>query len=448
MDNYIYDQCEEEEISLKDAFFYCLRHLKQMLIFGLVCMLLLGGLKGYKTYASDKAMKEQDSLTDSGETDITGEEIEEYKARVIKGLEAKKEQLTTYVEEDELFKMNPYNTYAAKATYFVDSGYKLNAYSSVQDIDYTNTLLDAYCIKLMDKDNLDSIAKKYGINGTLSDYVNISYNNNLLNIQVFNEDQELAYKILHELTDSLSSIHEELDTSICSHSITFVSENTYADSDWVLNKQKDKVNNANNTFTSINSLNENLDNLDNYVGEGSSSKSIIKSFVKFGIIGFAAGIILVGGCYFVAFLLKESVYSADELKEKTGIRVIGNIASDKKRSRFIAWIDGLEQRVTATDYNLIATSIDTFSDNTNVLVAGDVADRAVIESNLKDLIKDKTLIFAGSLEKDINALKALEKCEDVVLLAKCNETSYKSLNAQKERLSDLNKNIVGCVVEE
>ena len=448
MDNFSYEIYDEEDtIRIRDIFFYCLRHLRQMLILGIIAMLLLGGFKGYKSYTAFKANEEENALIGSGEAD-TSSDIEADRAKFMKELELKSEQLTTYMKEDELFMMNPYNTYAAKATYFVDSGYKVNPYSTVQDIDYTNTLLDAYCVRLQDKDNLDNIAKKYDIKGKLSDYVTVSYNNRLLYVCVFNEDQDAAAKILHDLTDSIASIQEEINKSICSHTITFVSESIYADNEWVLSRQNDRINNVKNTLANIDALSESLESLDTEAATGSASKAFIKGFVKFGILGLIAGIILVGACYFVIFLFKDSVYSADELKDKTDIRVLGNIASDKKCSKYIALINRIEKRAAATDYNLIATSIDTFSDGTSVLLTGDVADRDVIESKLKELIKDKTLIFAGSIDKDINALKALDKCEDVIILAKCNETGYKSINEQKERLTDLNKNVIGCLVVE
>ncbi len=446
MDNYNYEY-EDEEFNLRDAFFYTLRHLKQMLIVGLVCMLLLGGYKGYKAYGDTKA---QNELVDTNNLSASGNNVsDETKQRLISDLENKSQQLSSYLEEDELFDMDPYNTFAAKATYFVDSGYRVNPNSTVQDIDYTNTLLDAYVIKLMDKDSLDSIAKKYGIKGNLSDYVTVNYGNQLLYVYVFNEDQDLALNILHNITDSISSIQEELSTNISSHTITFVSESTYVDSDWVLNKQNVKITNIKNTLTSIDDLNAKLDSLDTTKLESVSPiKSMFSSFIKYGLIGVIVGVILVGVYYFVAFLLKDSVYSSDELKDKTDIRVLGNIASDKKCSKYISWINKVEKRVTSTDYNLIATSIETFCNGSSVLVTGDVANKELIEANLKNLIKDKTLIFTGSLDKDTNALKALDKCDDVVLLAKCNETNYKSINDYKERLLDLNKNIVGCVVEE
>ncbi len=440
MDNYNYEY-EDEEFNLRDAFFYVLRHLKQMLIVGLVCMLLLGGYKGYKAYGDAKAHNDLISTSD-----VDDGSVEDNKINLLKELEIKKEQLNSEMEEDELFKMNPYNTYVAQATYFIDA-----ANSNIQNIYYTNTLLGAYVAKLIDKDNLDSIANKYDINGNLSDYVSADYSNQLLYIYVFNENKELASNILHDITDSISSIQEELNSKISYHTITFVSESTNIniDSETVLEAQNTKITNIKNTLTSIDTLNTKLDSLDTIGFEVvSTSKAFINSFVKFGLIGLVAGVILVCFYYFIAFLLKDSVYSADELKDKTDIRVLGNIASDKKYGKYISWINKVEKRVTSTDYNLIATSIEIFSNSSNVLITGDAANKELIESNLKNLIKDKTLIFAGSLDKDINALKALDKCDNVVLLAKCNETNYKSINDYKERLLDLNKNIVGCVVEE
>lgn len=436
MDNYGYEY-EEDEISLKDAFFYILRHLKQMLIVGLVCLLLLGGYKGFKSF---KDAKEQNELYANNEA------LAAERQKIVDDLDAKSQELSSYMAE---FNVASNNAYVARATYFVDSGFKVNPNSTVQDIDYTDTLLAAYSVKLQDKSSLDKIAKKYDIEGNLSDYVTVNYSSHLLYVYAYNEDQKMALNILHDITSSIDSITEELVSSISSHTITFVSEDVYLDSEWVLNRQNARITSITNTLANIDSLKTSLNSLDTEIGSiVNPGKALFSDFIKFGLIGFVVGAILVCGYYFVLFLLKDSVYSADELKDKTDIRVLGNIATDKKVSKYISWINKVEKRVTSTDYNLIATSIETFSNGSSVLVIGDVKDRDVIESNLKSLIKDKTLIFTGLLDKDINALKALDKCNDVVLLAKCNESCYKSINGQKERLKDLNKNIVGCVVEE
>ena len=138
------------------------------------------------------------------------------------------------------------------------------------------------------------------------------------------------------------------------------------------------------------------------------------------------------------FIFNNKVYSADEFKDKTNIRVLGNIASDK-----LTFIDKLEHRPINTDINLLSSNLNTFSNSKTILFTGELLDEQLLSK-----LNNKDIISTGSIIDDSKAIDSLSKTNDIVLVVKCNKTDYKTINEVRQRIKDLNKNIVGCVVVE
>lgn len=434
--NYNYYE-EEEEISLVDLIAYVFRHLKKMLILSIVVGLVLGGLLGYKKSRNNAVNNDIDTFLVSKES-------------FDKKLEETNEELNNFLINNDFFGLTPYNSVQARALYYVDVD---------SDADYVASLIKTYIAKLTSSDVLTEIAKKYNISEVyVSDYISIyshisnnqvDKDNNLIDINVYYSDEEVANSILNDLEGKLLSYNNELSSSIGTNKLTLVSENVYKGfNNNVVSVQKDKINYINGLVTSITDIQKQLNALS--TSEETNGVSFKKAFVKYSLIGFVGAFFVLCVYYALAFIFSDKVYSANEFKDKAKIKVLGNLTFDKTNSKYIGWINKLEKRPTSNDYDLIVSNINAYGDTKKVLLSGDLEDsiKQDIASNLKKLLKDVEILSCGSLLTDSSAVNELDSVDSVVLLAKCNKSSYKTIKEEKDKLNDLKvTNIYAIVVE-
>lgn len=434
--NYNYYE-EEEEISLVDLIAYVFRHLKKMLIVSIVVGLVIGGLLGYKKSRNNVVNNDSDTFLVSKES-------------LDKKLEETNEDLNNYLINNDFFGFTPYNSVQARALYYVDVD---------SDADYVASLIKTYIAKLTSSDVLTDIAKKYNISEVyVGDYISIyshinnnqvDKDNNLIDINVYYSDEEIANSILNDLENKLLSYNDELSNSIGTNKLTLVSENIYKGfNNDIVSVQKGKVNFINELITSITDTQKQLNSL--YTSESTNNVSFKKVFVKYGVIGFVGMSFAMCVYYALAFIFSDKVYSANEFKDKTKIKVVGNLTFSKNNDKYINWINKLEKRPTINDYELIASNIKAYGNTNKVLLSGNLEDsiKEDIVSNLKKLLKNVEIISCGSLLTDSNAVNELDSVDSVILLAKCNKSSYKTIKEEKNKLDDLKvTNVYAIVVE-
>lgn len=436
--NYNYYE-EEEEISLVDLIAYVFRHLKKMLIVSIVVALVLGGLLGYKKSRGNVTIEDDDLNSFL----VSKESLD-------KKLEETNEELNNYLVNNDFFGMTPYNSVQARALYYVDVD---------SDADYVASLIKTYIAKLTSSDVLTEIAKKYNISEVyVSDYVSIyshvnnnqvDKDNNLIDINVYYSDEEIANSILNDLENKLLSYNDELSNSIGVNKLTLVSENVYKGfNNDIVSIQKDKVDFINDLITSITDTQKQLNSL--YTSELNDNVSFKKTFVKYGVIGFVGVFFVMCVYYAIAFIFSDKVYSANEFKDKAKIKVLGDLTFTKTNSKYINWINKLEKRPTSNNYELLASNIKAYGNTNKVLLSGNLEDgiKEDIVSNLKKLLKNVEIISCGSLLTDSNAVNELDSVDSVILLAKCNKSSYKTIKEEKDKLNDLKvTNVYAIVVE-
>lgn len=435
--NYNYYE-EDDEISLLNLIGYVFRHLKKMLIVSIVVGLVLGGLLGYKKSRGNVTIEDDDLNSFL----VSKESLD-------KKLEETNEELNNYLVNNDFFGLTPYNSVQARALYYVDVD---------SDADYVASLIKTYIAKLTSSDVLAEIAKKYNISEVyVSDYISIyshvsnnqvDKDNNLIDINVYYSDEEIANSILTDLESKLLSYNDELSSSIGTNKLTLVSENVYKGfNNNIVSVQKDKISYINGLVTSITDIQIQLNTLST---SETNSVSFKKAFVKYSLIGFVGVFFVLCVYYALAFIFSDKVYSSNEFKDKTKIKVLGNLTFDKTNSKYIGWINKLEKRPTSNDYDLVVSNIIAYGDTKKVLLSGDLEDdiKEDIVSNLKTLLKNVEIISCGSLLTDSNAVNELDSVDSVILLAKCNKSSYKTIKEEKNKLDDLKvTNIYAIVLE-
>ena len=181
--------------------------------------------------------------------------------------------------------------------------------------------------------------------------------------------------------------------------------------------------------------------------------SAVKSAVKFGVIGgvLGAGIVVVIVC--VVFLMSDKVYSAKELKERYGVKVLGALPGKTCKCPIDQWLNKLEGRVFEADEavrnGLIAQNVrNNIGEMKNLLILGTV-DRVLVEAiakALKDALPEITVVSGGNMLKDVDTLKNLPECDGVVLVEACGVSKHGDIALEIEKATDLGKSVLGCVV--
>ena len=433
--NYNYYE-EEEEISLVDLIAYVFRHLKKMLIVSFVVGLVIGGLLGYK-----KSRVNEEEYTTSMETYLASKEILDKKIDLITN------DLSNYVEKSSFFDLNTENSIQAKALYLVDTGYQVIPSSTYQNHDYTSTVINTYINKITSSNVLNKLAKKYNIGeDSINDYIYVTTSDYMIDINVYYTNEKDALDMLHDLEDVLLSYNDEISSSIAENNLTKISETTYQGvNNDIVSIQQNKLTVIDTYIESLNKVQSELSALNE--PENTSFK---KSFIKYGAIGFVGIFFVMCVYYALAFIFSDKVYSANEFKDKAKIKVLGDITFTKTNSKYINWINKLEKRPTINDYELVASNIKAYGNTNKVLLSGNLEDsiKEDIVFNLKKLLKNVEIISCGSLLTDSSAVNELDSVDSVILLAKCNKSSYKTIKEEKNKLNDLKiTNVYAIVVE-
>ena len=300
MDNY---NDYEQEINLKDCFFYVLRHLKLMLIVALVLGLLLGGYKGYTEYSKELKYSETNNIENISNYEKSIESLS-------KELDSKKASLVNYINNSAFLSLDPYSSYQIVNNYFVSTDYKIIASNSYQDIDYTWSVINSYVSYLSSDDILEELANKNNLElSNLKEFVDISCDNSIdkqnyiISISVYSNDKDEALSILDSFDDILPSITSKINKSVVNNSISLVSTNIYkGENSDILNKQQEFTSNFKSLLSDINSTQSSIDSLSELSYIGNPIKALTSSFIKWFLIGFVVGGVLIAGVYFLIFI--------------------------------------------------------------------------------------------------------------------------------------------------
>ncbi len=443
------DNYQDEEINLKDMFFYVLRQLKALVISGIVVGIILCVFMGFKGYKKQIGLNEYAVLKES-----EYEDFEQTKKRLNAAINDRRIDFQNYMNNSSFLSLNPYDTYQATATYYISTDYEILLESQVQNFDYTNAVLSTYVDLLKDSNVVNEISKKYDIEN-FEEFINIYTYNHILSINVYNSDELVAKNILQDLEDNIPSIKKQIESTIGDNEISLLNVSTLKGSQsGLISLQNDKTQYLSALLEKLNTLQTNLTKLEDPSLNASPVKKGIKSGIKGGVLGFIVGFFMLVVLYGIKFAIKDTVYSADELKDRTKLRVIGTIANnEEKTTKLLRWINKKENRVDCNDnernYRVIASNIKICLGNKDkILISNNVSKEKENElvNKLHILLPNIQIINKGNILNSPEAIDALTECNNVILLAECNETKYKSLLEEKELLTNLDKNIMGCVV--
>ncbi len=447
----------EQEIDLKDLMFAVLHRWRTVVLAAAVLAVVLGGYRAVSVYRgggdAETAQKDYQMAVELYETNLANCE------REIDNLTESIEAQQKYLEESRLMNMDPYKVWVAQTVLFVKTDYQIMPDMMYQNLDYTNTILAAYGVAIADSEFLQKIAEKAGMDEQyLKELISTEVSGNLLTIKVKDDTENGAKTIMNAILEGLGDAQKLIRTSIGSHTVSEISSDVSSPrlDQELQDMQKTQSDYMATLNASLRSKQDELNALEEPAEVSSSLAEVLKSGVRYAVLGGVLGAFLVVFCVCVAFLMSDKVYSAKELKNRCRVKVLGSLPlSEKKPAAFDAWLRKLEGRAGGADesveYGLIAANIANYAGAAKTLMVAGTADVKLIsalESGLKSRLTGVKLIHGGNLLRDGQSLRQLPDCDGVVLVEQCSRSAYGDVMQEIENVKDLQKAIVGCVVFE
>lgn len=459
----------EQEIDLKDLMFAVLHKWKCIIIVAIVFAVILGGAKAMMTYQEQNDEEAVLAAQEQYTEDLHSyERDKETMERELGNLQTDIENQQNYLEKSVLMNMSPYDIYEARADIFIKTDYEIMPGMVYQNVDYTDTILQTYQSVMTSVAFLSGIAESTGIDVQyLQELVqiergstvigNTSKLTNLLTVTVKNSSQKEAEAVLKKLLDGIDELHVKITENIGEHTVNTVNKSTGATVDLALaDRQREQNNQLVSLRQSLEEKQQALDELTEPEQLTSASTATIKSGVKYGVLGGVLGGFMMVFFICVIFVMSDKVYSAKELRRRSGLKVLGVFPGMGKKKgaidRFISRMEGIvlngsEEEEAA----LIAANISNYANEVKkLLVTGTIAEEKIagITRLLKDKLTGMEVVSGPNMLKNVETLKRLPACDGVVLVEQAGVSTYGMLGQEMEKVQDLQKELIGCIVVE
>lgn len=456
-----YNNGYEQEIDLKELMFSVLHRWRPMVLLAVILMVALGGYKAGSTYRALSDPEVKTEARDKYELDLRNYNREvETNERELENLKKDITNQEEYLEKSVLMSMSPYDVWEARAEFFIKTDYEIMPGMVYQNPDFTGAVLQLYQSALTNAEFMDKVAKESGIESRfLKELVTITVrNNNLLSIQVRHETEDSARETLEKFVAGVKGFKNQVERSVGEHTVTEVdrSEGSLVDLS-MADKQKSESDRLIDLNDRLAVKEQEIEDLEEPEEPASSYKAAFKDGAKYGIVGCVLGAFAVAFVVCVIFVLSDKVYSAKELKNRFRLKVLGTLplAETKKAGKIDRWLNEMEGRACDKDeeaeYGLISANLRNYTDGAKSILVVGSADKALIDQiteKLNNKLEDVEVTSGGNLLLNAESLKKLPECDAVVLVEQCGVSKYSSVELEIEKIQDLDKKVIGCVVFE
>ena len=462
----------EQEIDLKDLMFAVLRQWKKILLVGVVLAMLLGGVKAVLTYREENDEDAIKAAEEQFEADMASyERNKENKEREIGNLQKDIEKQQNYLEKSVLMNMSPYDVCEARADLFIKTDYEIMPGMVYQNVDYTDTILQTYQSVMTSTVFLSHIADDMGIDvqylrelisiergSTMISSSNVNKLTNLLTITVKHATQREAESVMRKLLDGIDALQVQIIENIGEHTVNMVNKSTGSAVDLKLaDRQQEQNNQLINLQQTLDDKEKALEDLEEPKKMVSAEMATLKSAVKYGVIGGVLGAFVVVFFVCVVFVMSDKVYSSKELKTRFGIKILGSLpVTGKKKTgkaeRLINRLEGREHKIgEAAEVELIAANICNYAGEAKrLLVTGSISGEKImhVAKLLEEKLEEMNVISGDNMLQNAETIRLLPECDSVVLVEEANVSTYAMVERELEKVMDLQKKIVGCIVFE
>ena len=337
----------------------------------------------------------------------------------------------------------------------MDTNYQVDPNLSLQDPDKSESVLAAYEAAFLSGDFIDTLAT---LAGTEPQYATelvtclITPTANTISISISCVNQEIANACLDAVIVQVSKLRESISAAVASHDVGFLSKSVSQKVDQTIVTKQAEITNRTTSFQKVlDDAEVQLSSLVRPTNTGTVWFFVIYVLL-FTLLGALLGAFLVVGFVWIRHISSSKVYSAQTLRDRTGLKVLGCIRSKAVTSRADLWVlrkEGRSINDPEKQAVLLAAGIrNRCKDVSSILITG----RPTAEARdhlipaLQAAMADKTILDAKSLCLDADAQCALASCDAVILVAQCGVSYYGDILAEAETVNECSKKLLGCVL--
>lgn len=392
------------------------------------------------------------------------------------------ESRRAYLEESILYNTDPFNCGTSRVILALDSIIPESAYEDYADYKADEMLRIVNACTMMypcSEDTLKEVGKLMELdvdNRYVSELISIkNKNNQYVEICVYNDDPELAKKavdyLYNQLVAMLAESYPDCTVSIISSTTGFeVNWDLYnsqvKSEDTLLSAEKSYLNNQ----TSLSQMNTTVQDNEKLIADAQAevetmqndlettqksldsaiaSKDTKKSAIKFGIVGFAGGLILACLYVFIRDFLGDKVRNRSGVVARYDFPLLGVLPS-KKYCIFTKWVRHLEGDSNYSDEEVISSvagnvlAVTSVEDGNVCLIGTADAKDPKMEEMMKSL--KGQLEFKGNILAGANGIKSIKDFDKVILVEKRNESRYSAISDETARILAQKKEVLGIIL--
>lgn len=422
-------------IFFKDLFFCILRKWKPIILFALIGALLLGGSQVLQNRKATAAQNEP----------LSGEELSqrEQVRQAIADTNARIETQRNYLSTAPLMIIDPNQVYQATLVVYVHSTYKIQPNVTYQDPDSRPAILAAYQQVVISGEVINHLAEETGLPSQhlheLFAFQQVVSHPAILSVTISASTEETAQLLLDLTNQAVLNAATEVASQTAKHTVRTQTAAPILRSDKTI-AESQKL--ALQRLTTLQEQKAEWQKLQtNITITGDEASPLIQA-----VLGAAIGAFLVCCLVCLHHISSPKVYSERTLKNRTGLRILGRTPSTERRSRAGRWLRSLEGRAVTPAMGVIAASIRNTATTGDILLLG--AAPEVDRQTLHQALTEAKIPFTdgGDLLADPAAHDALAACGCVILVEKCNHSTYPDIEHVMEGIQAQNKPILGCIL--
>ena len=467
----------ERIIDIKALLRCTLEKWRLLIIAGLICAAVMGGMEGYTQYkAYRKGVEAEAAQAEEAAASAGSQESASLKDQELKMMSDRLEEKNRYYSESILGKIDPANEGFASADLIISARPAQTADQAESDSEYNYirsrefNILNFYTNAALYRTDLTEAAEALGTRaqllGELITVTDSNKSDSMITIKVIYPTQEGAKTILDSVVGQVSDLYAEAQRTYGEHTFTIANEVSSTIVDTAMYKW------SNNRAAEITALINSRKTLDKNLASGTttakkavtiSKKSAVKAAVKRGAIGLHAGIFGALALVALYLIMTGVVLSGRELNRQYSLRRIACIPGRKYGSlkgpdKWVASIDSAYYNhpnratcVQVANANL-ETLLGAAGRDAQVAMVGDLSDE-YLEKAAAEFTKtaraagSRVRYYAVPLSSQTpEGVEAIRRCDAAVLVAKAGRSTYKGVGDVLDTAELLGREVAGSVV--
>ncbi len=334
----------DREINLVELFWQFLLSWRQIICFGIIFAVLLGGLK----YVRDVRIYQASQNVDIEQQEESLPEAEMQQVLEARNLMARIEEYENYLDNSTLMQINLYEKPVVELQYYIDSDYTFNYTQDTQN-DYTTALMALYYNYIISGEMNSKVAKEVGLSvseADVSELWSISQAENSMSIKFTCPQKEKMDDVAEIIKGQLDKKETEFQ-EVGAHKLKLMDESENVIVDYGLIDRKNTISNNIATInTQLNTLKTGLTEqqlalVENKQAEEESELVAAKPKIskKYTVLGAVLGIFLIAVWIACKMLFTAKLQSPEEIRALYNARLLGAVGIQPRKKPFLSMID-------------------------------------------------------------------------------------------------------------